>query len=483
MQTLMLRTSVLERLCGPLCDAVLEQRRLRRAAGRALADEPVPRPARRPRRVVPLPPPLRAAAAGRARASRARPRADAAPPRVCLASRSRLDRRGDPARGRSRRVRRGRRADRSRVGRLRERRSARHGARLARAVPARAAARATRGFCSSRRGCSRSAGKREAAADGDRGGRAAGAARRRAAARRLQLARGEPGDAARAAIPWGDIGAGLENARRAAELEGRVALATRRLLARSAAGLYFSGELDEADRWLAESAALAPAREQWLSPRRRWPTARRRGRAGRLDEQELLADEAADLAREHGLEEVVGEVLVALGVSLAARGEPDEALPLFERGVGSFAPLAIRSSWRCADPPGDRAPGPGPARGRGRAIAEARAVLDSCPDPGILAGVARCARAAAADPPPKRRRSAQRPELVILRMLTATCPSATSAASSTSRTTRSTATRGRSTASSASPRAERRSRTRSDTRPAYRWALAGVERRRTRSST
>ena len=189
-QALMLRSSMLERLCGPLCDAVLEQRRLRQAAGRARAHEPVPPAARRLRRVVPLPPPLRAAAARRARAPRARPRADAPPARIRVASRPRLGRRGDRARARGRRVRRGGRADRGRVGRLRERRSTRDGSRLARAVPARAAARGLRGFSSSRPGCSRSPGKREAAAEAIAAIELLGRLDAGAAARRLQLGRG-----------------------------------------------------------------------------------------------------------------------------------------------------------------------------------------------------------------------------------------------------------------------------------------------------
>ena len=61
----------------------------------------------------------------------------------------------------------------------------------------------------------------------------------------------------RACFPWGDIGAQLENGRRVAELEGPGS--PWRPLACWAAGVgfYFRGEPDEADRWFAESAALA----------------------------------------------------------------------------------------------------------------------------------------------------------------------------------------------------------------------------------
>ena len=63
----LLDTSVLERLTGPLCDAVTGA--ARQAAGRAGgagAREPVRRPARRPAPLVPLPPPVRRRAPARA---------------------------------------------------------------------------------------------------------------------------------------------------------------------------------------------------------------------------------------------------------------------------------------------------------------------------------------------------------------------------------------------------------------------------------
>ena len=63
--TFLLHTSVLNRLCGPLCDAVTRAHRLLPAAGRGGADEPVRRPARPRPRVVPLPPAVPGAAAPR----------------------------------------------------------------------------------------------------------------------------------------------------------------------------------------------------------------------------------------------------------------------------------------------------------------------------------------------------------------------------------------------------------------------------------
>ena len=69
----------------------------------------------------------------------------------------------------------------------------------------------------------------------------------------------------RACFPWGDIGAQLENGRRAAELEGPGSPWRPLACWAVGTGLYFRGEPDEADRWFAESAALAPASAQWLA--------------------------------------------------------------------------------------------------------------------------------------------------------------------------------------------------------------------------
>jgi ATP/maltotriose-dependent transcriptional regulator MalT len=187
----------------------------------------------------------------------------------------------------------------------------------------------------------------------------------------------------RGTVPWGDTGRGLANARRAAELEGPAS--PWRALVCSALGecLYYSGEFDEADRWLAESAELASLHEQW------WVAATAlgyrslvAGERGRVDQQTLLAERAMTLAAEHGLPEAEGEVCIALGVSLQARGKLEEALPVLEQGVAilrsvrhpqNLAHALIRQAavLRAVDRRETAA----------EAIAEARAAVDSCPDP------------------------------------------------------------------------------------------------------
>ena len=190
----------------------------------------------------------------------------------------------------------------------------------------------------------------------------------------------------RAVFPWGDIGAELENARRAAELEGRESPWRAVACFTVGWGLYFRGELDQADRWFEECVALAPASEQWLvcgaSLAYRSLIA---GEGGRLEEQRDFAEQAEQLAREHDIGEVDGEIPLALGVSLAARGRLEEARAPIGRGI------AVLRSW---GQPIDLAQALlrqasllralGEAEHAGPVIAEARSIVASCPDPGIL---------------------------------------------------------------------------------------------------
>ncbi len=191
----------------------------------------------------------------------------------------------------------------------------------------------------------------------------------------------------RAGFPWGDVGAQLENARRAAELEGPGSPWRPLACWAVGVGLYFEGELDEADEWFAESAALAPASAQWLSGTS--SLAYRSlvaGERGRAHEQHILAESAAQFGREHGTEQAVGTVPLAVGASLVARGKPEEALPLIEHGVALARifgqPIQVAHAL-LGQAPVLRALGEDKAAMA--AIADARSVLDHCPDPGVLA--------------------------------------------------------------------------------------------------
>jgi ATP/maltotriose-dependent transcriptional regulator MalT len=192
----------------------------------------------------------------------------------------------------------------------------------------------------------------------------------------------------RAVFPWGDVGAQLEYGRRAAELEGPGSPWQPVACWAVGMGLYYKGEPGEADRWFTESAALAPASAQW--PAGASSLAYRSliaGEQGNLEEQRILAESAAELVREHGTVKANGVVPLALGVSLAARGQPGEAQPLIEyaaafirsRGQPTEAAMALLYQGSVLRALGERE--------RSQAAAtEARSIIGSCPDPGILTG-------------------------------------------------------------------------------------------------
>ncbi len=169
----------------------------------------------------------------------------------------------------------------------------------------------------------------------------------------------------RAGFPWGDVGAQLEHAKRAVELEGPGSPWRPLACWAVGVGLYFEGERDEADEWFAESATLAPASAQWLSGTS--SLAYRSLIAGErdcVDEQRTLAESAAQFGREHGTEEAVGTVPLAVGASLAACGRPEEALPLIEHGVALSADLwPAHPGGTCAARPGACASSVGRAQG------------------------------------------------------------------------------------------------------------------------
>jgi LuxR family transcriptional regulator, maltose regulon positive regulatory protein len=192
----------------------------------------------------------------------------------------------------------------------------------------------------------------------------------------------------RAVFPWGDAGVQLEYGSLATKLEGPGS--SWRPVASWAVGmgLYLHGEFDAADRWFAESAMLAPASDRWLTAGSSLACRSLiAAELGRRDDQRLLAETAVALLGEHGIEETWGVEWLALGMSLAARGQPEEALPAVERATALL---------RSAGQPTGLAMGLlrqvpvlralGQREYAEATIAEAGSVLASCPDPGILAG-------------------------------------------------------------------------------------------------
>ena len=168
-----------------------------------------------------------------------------------------------------------------------------------------------------------------------------------------------------ATFPWGDIGNELQHALRAAELEPTDSPWRPIACWAVGFGLYFRGELDEADPWFEECIALAPASEQWLAAGS--SLAYRSliaGDRGRLEEQQRFAEEATEMARERHLEEVDGEIPLALAMSFAARGQAPRGAATPRASARSVALLGA------ADRPreGAAAPSVGTSR-RGRARA------------------------------------------------------------------------------------------------------------------
>src|SRR5262249_35581372 len=132
----------------------------------------------------------------------------------------------------------------------------------------------------------------------------------------------------RAGFSWGDVNAAYANALRATELQSPESLLWPRAAWALGMACYYRGDLDGADSWFAQAFDARRVTARWLvvasglSYRSLIAGERRHA-----DEQRRLAEAGADLAREHGLEEVRGEVHIAMGVSLQVHGRLEEALP------------------------------------------------------------------------------------------------------------------------------------------------------------
>jgi LuxR family maltose regulon positive regulatory protein len=191
-----------------------------------------------------------------------------------------------------------------------------------------------------------------------------------------------------AAFAWGDVRAVLEEGARSAEVEGPESPWRPVVTWSLGWAHYCTGELDEAERWFEETAALTPAAEQWVvGSGAIADLSLIAGMRGQRDEQRRLAEEALAMARDHGLLDAreVGEVHTAQGVALGAQGRHADALPELERGV------FLRRLWRqpldLADGLIALAPAVAAAGDGVRAAAlfdEADALLKGCPDPGVL---------------------------------------------------------------------------------------------------
>lgn len=220
----------------------------------------------------------------------------------------------------------------------------------------------------------------------------------------------------RAAFSWGDVETGRANALRAVELVPADSPIRPAATWSLAIACYYRGELEAADGWFHESSRLAARDERWLLAAS--ALAYRSfiaGEAGRHAEQRRLAEEAAGVAREHGLEELTGEAHVAVGVALEVQGDLEAALPYLERGVIALRPgqpldlaLALIEQARALQ-------AAGLSEEASTAVADAAATIDSCPAPGRLRRRLEALRRA--PPPHERDADLSGRELVVLRML------------------------------------------------------------------
>jgi LuxR family maltose regulon positive regulatory protein len=191
-----------------------------------------------------------------------------------------------------------------------------------------------------------------------------------------------------ATFAWGDVSAILEYGTRSAELEGP--RSPWRPVITWALGWahYCNGDLAQAEDWLRQTTELAPPTEQWIvGVAAIADLSLIAGLRGEREQQMRLALEAVELTREVGLLDAAedGEVHTAYGAALAAYGRYDEALTELEKGV------FLRRLWA---QPLDLADGlialattVAAAGDRGRAAVvfdEAEDVIAGCRDAGAL---------------------------------------------------------------------------------------------------
>jgi LuxR family maltose regulon positive regulatory protein len=194
----------------------------------------------------------------------------------------------------------------------------------------------------------------------------------------------------RATFPWSDVGAMLAAARSAYETESRRKSGWQPLAELNLGwALVLMGETDEAMPLLEHAAELALRHEQWIvAADVRSLLAKTSLAAGDLAQAERWIADALELARTHGCVDLphVGSYHVTLGVLHACRGElelADDTLGLgFDQMQGNSDSLLIAEALleRALVRRALRAPAEARAL-----LAEARAIIESCPDPGILA--------------------------------------------------------------------------------------------------
>ena len=221
-----------------------------------------------------------------------------------------------------------------------------------------------------------------------------------------------------AAFGWGDVSVMLEEGARAAEREG-LDSPWRPVVSWSLGwGHYCAGDLAAAERWLTETAQLAPGADQWVvGTGAIADLSMLAGFRGDREEQLRLAREAVEQAQRTGLIDAceVGEVHTAYGCALLAQGRREEALPELEQGVFLRRiwgqPLDLIDGLIALAP---AVAGLGDLTRAEALFREAEELVARCPDPGVLPERLRAARRGV-QPPAGGDLSVR--ELTVLRLL------------------------------------------------------------------
>ena len=196
----------------------------------------------------------------------------------------------------------------------------------------------------------------------------------------------------RACFPWGDSSGMLAAATRVCELQGDTISSGRplSLLALGWARL-FAGDHEAARAPLEQAAFLAARSKQWLvAGIAKALLARISLEADHVDAAVAAARRALSTLEAHGVADQpgAGVAYIALGAALARGTDLDEeAGRLLDRGLANLQdrgqPLDVADSLLVSAPVCRTLEGPAPAR---EMLEEARTLIASCPDPGVLNG-------------------------------------------------------------------------------------------------
>jgi len=223
----------------------------------------------------------------------------------------------------------------------------------------------------------------------------------------------------RGIFPNGDVGAQLANAGRVAELESPQSRWWPVSQYALGVGSYFAGDLAAADKSfsLAQVAGVPAGQTITVATAIAYRSVIA-GELGNDPDLQRYASEASEFAAEHGLQHPLGAVRVAVGLAAAARGDHQYAIAQLDDGVEFLRtwrePLVLAHALiRLADvlrAVGDSARVPS-------LLAEARAIVDSCPDPRTLADRLGNAERASAQPAVTSRAALTARERDVLRRL------------------------------------------------------------------